>query len=168
MAGPHVGLPFSHFAYNYCFRLPQMKSAIVSTTLFPRDINGYRQRHLSKKRQWRHLGTLLPKNPGERGILVNGPNCGEVWWGEIESVGRRPFLVMTRSGAIAVLNSVICAPVTRTIRNIPTELLLDVDEGMPNQCAASFDNLRVIPKANLVSRICVLEPARLTEACSAH
>jgi mRNA interferase MazF len=74
---------------------------------------------------------------------------------------------MTRSAAIPVLNSVLAAPVTRTIRNIPTELLLGPDDGMPTECAASFDNLRVVPKSYLVDRLCSLEPTRLLDACRA-
>ena len=95
------------------------------------------------------------------------PRRGEIWWGELEGIGRRPFLVMTRTAAIPVLNSVLAAPVTRTIRHIPTELLLGPADGMPQDCAASFDNLRVVPKAYLVERQCSLEPVRLFEACAA-
>lgn len=98
---------------------------------------------------------------------MSDPRRGEVWWGEIEAIGRRPFLVMTRSATIPVLDNVIAAPVTRTVRNIPTELALGPDDGMPTECAASFDNLRVVPKAYLVDRQCVLEPIRLVEACRA-
>jgi len=90
-----------------------------------------------------------------------------VWWGEIEQIGRRPFLVMTRSSAIPVLHSLLAAPITRTVRNLPTELALGPDDGMPSECAASFDNLRVVPKAYLVDRLCVLDPVRLVEACAA-
>ena len=42
-----------------------------------------------------------------------------------------------------MLNSVLAAPVTRTVRGIPTELHLGPDDGMPTVCAATFDNLRV-------------------------
>ena len=98
---------------------------------------------------------------------MSEPRRGEVWWAEIEELGRRPFLVMTRSAAIPVLNAVIAAPVTRTVRGIPTEVSLGPDDGMPAECAASFDNLRVVPKANLVGRICALGSARLAEACEA-
>lgn len=94
-------------------------------------------------------------------------NRGEVWWAEIEDLGRRPFLVMTRSRAIGVLNGVVAAPVTRTIRNLPTELPLGRQDGMPTDCVASFDNLRVVPKANLTRRICSLDAGRLMEACTA-
>lgn len=95
------------------------------------------------------------------------PRRGEVWWGEIEDVGRRPFLVMTRAAAIPVLHGVLAAPITRTIRDIPTELRLGTADGMPTECVASFDNLRVVPTAYLVERQCTLDPIRLTDACEA-
>lgn len=85
----------------------------------------------------------------------------------MEHIGRRPFLVMSRPAAIPVLNSVLAAPVTRSVRGIPTELPLGPDDGMPTECVASFDNLRVVPKTNLVDHICTLQPARLVEACTA-
>jgi mRNA interferase MazF len=66
-----------------------------------------------------------------------------------------------------VLNGVLAAPVTRTIRGIPTELPLGPNDGMPAECVASFDNLRVVAKAHLVERQCALDPLRLTEACEA-
>ena len=95
------------------------------------------------------------------------PRRGEVWWAEIEDVGRRPFLVMTRTAAIPVLHSVLAAPVTRTIRDIPTELRLSRGDGMPTECVASFDNLRVVANAYLVERQFTLDPLSLTEACEA-
>jgi len=98
---------------------------------------------------------------------VSEPRRGEVWWGEIEHLGRRPFLVMTRPVAIAVLHGVLAAPVTRTVRNLPTELPLGPDDGMPTDCAASFDNLRVVSKAHLVEQICALDVSRMIEACAA-
>jgi mRNA interferase MazF len=98
---------------------------------------------------------------------VSEPRRGEVWWGELEDVGRRPFLVMTRSAAIPVLHNVMAAPITRTVRGIPTEVHLGVDEGMPTDCAVSFDNLRVVPKAYLVDRVCSLDSVRMVEACRA-
>ncbi len=98
---------------------------------------------------------------------MSEPRRGEIWWGEVEGVGRRPFLVLTRSAAIPVLHSVLAAPVTRTIRGIPTELRLGADDGMPTECAASFDNVRVVPKSHLVERQCTLGPTRLSEACAA-
>ena len=98
---------------------------------------------------------------------MSAPRRGEVWWGEIEDIGRRPFLVMTRSAAIPVLHGVLAAPVTRTVREIPTELRLGPDDGMPTECVASFDNLRIVATAYLVQRQCALTPVRMVEACEA-
>jgi mRNA interferase MazF len=98
---------------------------------------------------------------------VSDPRRGEVWWGEIEDLGRRPFLIMTRSAAIPMLNGVLAVPVTRTVRNVPTEISLGPEDGMPTECAVSFDNLRVVPKSFLVDRICALGSIRLADACAA-
>jgi len=98
---------------------------------------------------------------------VTTPRRGEIWWGELAEIGRRPFLVMTRAAAIDVLDQVLAAPITRTVRDIPTELPLGADDGLPTECAASFDNLRVIPRSHLVERAAVLDPLRMREACTA-
>ncbi len=95
------------------------------------------------------------------------PKRGEVWWGELPDVGRRPFLVMTRDAAIPVLTTLLAAPITRTIRGIPTEVRLAEEDGMPAECAVSLDNLRVVPKSHLVKRQCALSPERRLEACGA-
>lgn len=65
----------------------------------------------------------------------------EVWWGESPRHGRRPYLVLTRDRAIGVLNEIMVAPLTRTIRHIDTHVELDQSDGMSEPCAASLDNL---------------------------
>lgn len=55
----------------------------------------------------------------------------------------------------------------RSNTEIPTELPLGPDDGMPTDGAATFDNVRVIPKSHLVERICVLSGPRMLEACRA-
>jgi mRNA interferase MazF len=94
-------------------------------------------------------------------------NRGEVWWVEHPDAGRRPACVLTRQAAIPVLNSVLVAPATRTIRGIPTEVTLTREDGMPDDCALSFDNLTSVPKALLTTRITSLPEARLDELCLA-
>jgi mRNA interferase MazF len=98
---------------------------------------------------------------------VSEPARGEVWWGDVADVGRRPFLVLTRDAAIPVLHSVVVAPLTKTVRGIPSELALGPDDGVPQECAATFDNLRVVPKYLLSARVCVLSEVRMVEACDA-
>lgn len=94
------------------------------------------------------------------------PTQGEVWWAEAEDK-RRPVLVVTRSEAVPVLRWIVVAPVTRTVRGIPTEVRLGGDEGLRDDCAAAFDNLQPIRRSLLTTRIGVLEVARRTEVCRA-
>ncbi len=92
---------------------------------------------------------------------------GEVWWYEHPDAGRRPYLVLTRSEAIPVLNQLLAVPATRTVRGIPTEVPLNVDDGMPSPCVLSLDNVVVIRKALCTERIAVLGPAKLGAVCEA-
>jgi mRNA interferase MazF len=82
---------------------------------------------------------------------VNTPQQGDIWWAETEDK-RRPVLVVTRSEAIPVLTRVVVAPVSRTVRGIPTEIGLGPSEGLPNHCAASFDSLQPILRSVLTER----------------
>ena len=91
----------------------------------------------------------------------------EIWWVEHPDAGRRPFLVLTRQAAIPVLNAVLAVPATRTIREIPTEVVLDRDDGMPEECALALDNVTVVPKELFRERITRLSVDRMTEVCRA-
>lgn len=91
----------------------------------------------------------------------------EVWWVEHPEAGRRPFLVLTRQAAIPILHSVLAVPATRTIRQIPTEVVLDRTDGMPEECALSVDNLTVVPKELFQGRITRLSVERMGEVCRA-
>jgi mRNA interferase MazF len=94
-------------------------------------------------------------------------NRGEVWWVEHPEAGRRPHLLLTRQSAIPVLTAYLAVPATRTVRGIPTEVPLGIDDGMPAECALSLDKTTVIPSAYFVERITKLGPDRLTEVCRA-
>lgn len=91
--------------------------------------------------------------------MVAVPAQGEIWWAEAGDK-RRPVLVVTRSEAVPVLSAIVVAPVTRTLRSIPTEVVLGEEEGLPVECAASFDNLQRIRRTALVELIGHLGPRR--------
>jgi mRNA interferase MazF len=98
---------------------------------------------------------------------VRDPAKGDIWWGETPHTAGRPYLVMTRDSAIPVLNRVVVAPVTRTVRGIPSEVALGPDEGLPAECVASMDNLLTLRKSMLVRKMGSLPDTRLSEACDA-
>jgi mRNA interferase MazF len=66
-----------------------------------------------------------------------------------------------------VLNALLAVPATRTIRQIPTEVALDTDDGMPEECALSLDNLTLVPKELFHTRITRLSVDRMSEVCRA-
>ncbi len=66
---------------------------------------------------------------------------------------RRPVLVISRDEAIPVLNNVVVAPVTSTIRNIPTCIPVGAGEGIDHDSVATFDNLAAVPKSVLTTRL---------------
>lgn len=97
---------------------------------------------------------------------MSGLRQGELWWGESEDE-RRPLLVVTRSEATAVLRRVVVAPVTRTVRGIPTEVRLGPDDGLDVECVASFDNLETVFSALLTERVSASTPERRANICAA-
>jgi mRNA interferase MazF len=94
------------------------------------------------------------------------PRQGDIWWAEAENK-RRPVLIVTRSEAIPVLTWLIVAPVTRTVRRIPTEVPLGPSQGLEVDCAASFDNLQPIRRALLTERVGQLTLEDRDEICRA-
>ncbi|MGI8661939.1 MAG: type II toxin-antitoxin system PemK/MazF family toxin [Acidimicrobiales bacterium] len=96
---------------------------------------------------------------------MTSPQRGEVWWAEVPDAGRRPVLVLTRDAAIGKLNKLVVAPITRTVRGIPTEVELDESDGMPKPCAVSLDNVSVVDSWALTDRICALDVIKLERVC---
>jgi mRNA interferase MazF len=87
----------------------------------------------------------------------------EIWWADLPApVGRRPVLLLTRSAAYAYLNKAIVAEITRTIRGIPQEVPVGDLEGL-GPSVANFDNIHVVAKRFLSSRVGVLAAARERE-----
>ena len=80
---------------------------------------------------------------------------------------RRPVLVLTRNSAIADLNWLTIAPVTTTMRNIPTEVWIDEEDGMIGACAVNLDNIQTVQKEKLGSVIAHLSDERMAEVFEA-
>ncbi len=91
---------------------------------------------------------------------------GEIWWGETPQDKGRPYLVVSRDAANAVMRRALVAPITSRIRGAPSELAVGASEGLPIDAVANFDNLQPISKALLVRRLGALSPRRLPELCA--
>jgi len=87
-----------------------------------------------------------------------------VWWGEFPApIGRRPVVLLSRDSAYRVRSAATVAPVTRTIRNIPVEVALDENDGLPSRCVANLDDIATIPKTLIRRRIAVLSAEKMQE-----
>lgn len=87
---------------------------------------------------------------------------GEVWWANLPApAGRRPVLLLSRNAAYAVRALVTVAPITRTVRGIPTEVPLGPTDGLSQPCVVNCDSITTIPKDLLAERIVLLGPAKL-------
>ncbi len=93
---------------------------------------------------------------------------GEIRWAELPSpVGRRPVLLLSRESAYNVRTSVTVAMVTSTIRNIPVEVPLEEEDGMPVKCVVNVDNILTIPKSRLAERITQLSQKKMAAVSKA-
>jgi mRNA interferase MazF len=79
----------------------------------------------------------------------------------------RPVVVLTRESAIAHLATVTVAPITKTIRGVPSEVMLTEEDGMKYPCAVNLHNAFTVSQSRLGKRIAFLGSARMTEVCRA-
>jgi len=75
---------------------------------------------------------------------------------------RRPVLLLTRSSIIPHINEITVAPLTSTIRGIPSEVVLTQDDGLPESCAVNLDHIQTIPKDKLGRLVATLTTQKMT------
>jgi mRNA interferase MazF len=80
---------------------------------------------------------------------------------------KRPVVVLTRDSAISYLSTVSVAPITSTIRGVPSEVLLGEDDGMKAPCAVNLHNTITVSQDRLGKRVTRLSSPRMTEICFA-
>ena len=80
---------------------------------------------------------------------------------------QRPVVVLTRESSIAYLSAVTVAPITSTIRGVPSEVCLTEADGMKGPCAVNVHNVVTVSKAHLGRRVAVLSPERMKDICAA-
>jgi mRNA interferase MazF len=87
---------------------------------------------------------------------------GEVRWYKFKSPDKkRPVVILTRNSILEYLGEVTIAPVTTTIRDIPSEVLLSQRDGMHNDCAINCDHVQTVSKSKIGSLITTLSKEKL-------
>ena len=79
----------------------------------------------------------------------------------------RPVLVLTRDSAIRHLATVTVAPITSTVRDVPSQVVLDIDDGMKGRCAVNLHNAVTLTQTRLGRRVGNLNALRMEEVCAA-
>ncbi len=80
---------------------------------------------------------------------------------------KRPVVVLTRDSAVAYLSTVTVAPITSAIRGVPSEVVLNQDDGMKGPCAVNLHNAVTVSQCRLGRRIAQLSSMRMGEICAA-
>ena len=80
---------------------------------------------------------------------------------------QRPVVILTRTRVIPYLARVTIAPITSTIRSVPSEVRLSVDDGMKGDCVVTLENIATLDKQRLGRRVTILNDARMDEVCAA-
>src|SRR5438094_3097745 len=93
---------------------------------------------------------------------------GEMWWASLAApAGRRQVLLLTRNAAYAVRTAVTVAPITRTIRSIPVEVPVGLEDGMPVPCVVNLDDVMTVAKTRLLDRITILSNEKMESVAEA-
>ena len=88
----------------------------------------------------------------------------EVWWAELTApAGPRPVVVLTRDAVLDTLESIVVALVTRSVRELPSEVRLGRREGLPRPCVANLDNILTVPKRRLTRQLGTLSQEKTAE-----
>jgi mRNA interferase MazF len=89
---------------------------------------------------------------------------GEVWWAELPApLCRRPVVLLSRDEAYAIRNAITVAEVTTTMRGIPVEVALGLEDGLPKRCVANLDTIVTIRKELLAERITILRNDKIEQ-----
>ena len=90
---------------------------------------------------------------------------GEIRWYKFQQPDKkRPVLILTRDSALEFLGEVTIAPITSTVRSIPSEVVLTKEDGMSRDCAANFDHIQTVSRGKLGALITTLSSNRMLEA----
>jgi len=85
------------------------------------------------------------------------------WYRVARPDKQRPVVILTRDSVLEYLGEATVAPITRTVRGIPSEVVLGPDDGLPEACAVNLDHVQTVARSRLGPLIATLPPPRLTE-----
>src|SRR5437660_1695792 len=93
---------------------------------------------------------------------------GEIWLYAFRPPDkRRPVLVLSRSGVIELLHTVIVAPISTTVHGVPSEVIVGIDEGLKHDSVINLDHIQTVDKAKLKHFVGTVGPQKMRAVCAA-
>ncbi len=93
---------------------------------------------------------------------------GEIWTYTFPNPDkRRPVLVLSRPDAIEVLSTAIVAPITSTIRGLPSEVAVGTEAGLKRESAINLDHVQTVDQSRLRRYVGSVPPAKMKSVCVA-
>jgi mRNA interferase MazF len=93
---------------------------------------------------------------------------GEIRWYKFRTPDKkRPVLILTRDSILDYLGEVTVAPITTTVRDIPSEVFLSKQDGMVKECAINLDHIQTVSKGKIGSLITTLSTDKLEKVSAA-
>ena len=87
---------------------------------------------------------------------------GEIRWYKFKAPDKkRPVIILTRNSILEYLGEVTVAPITSTVRDIPSEVFLSQRDGMIRDCAINFDHIQTVSKGKIGSLITTLSSEKM-------
>jgi mRNA interferase MazF len=90
---------------------------------------------------------------------------GDVWLARLDKV--RPLVVLTRDPLASILNAVIAAPITSTVRSLSTEVVVGPEDGVRVRSVANLDNVQLVARPRLLRRVGRVKPTTMQAICEA-
>ena len=79
---------------------------------------------------------------------------GEIRWYKFQAPDKkRPVLILTQDSILDYLGEVTVAPVTSTIRDIPSEVFLSTEDGVKKDCVVNLDHIQTVSKKKIGARL---------------
>ena len=93
---------------------------------------------------------------------------GEIRWYKFHAPDKqRPVLILSRNSVLEYLAEATIVPITTTIRDIPSEVILIKEDGMPKECAINCDHIQTVSKAKIGALIATLSVEKLAQVSRA-
>ncbi len=90
---------------------------------------------------------------------------GDVWLARLDKI--RPLVVLTRDPLASILHAVIAAPITSTVRNLSTEVVVGPRDGVRVRSVANLDSVQLVARSRLVRRVGRVRPVTMQAICAA-